>query len=259
MVYKILDRPEKGNLLGQIVNWLILTLILLSTLAVILESISGISKTYNHYFRLFNTFTIIVFTIEYLLRLWSSPVNEKYAGRFGRVRYAFSFMAIVDLLAILPFYLPLIIPIDLRFIRTLRMMRLFRLVKLVRYSDAIQDYVQVVKRRKEHLIIIISTILVFLVLISGVMYIVEHEAQPSKFTNIPETMWWAVCTMTTVGYGDVYPITNLGKLLSGIISILGIGLFAIPAGILSSGFIEVLQERKKESIEKCPHCGKELE
>jgi voltage-gated potassium channel len=245
--------------LGLIVNWFILILILLSTLAVILESISGISKTFNIHFRVFNTITIVIFSIEYLLRLWSSPVDKKYSGRFGRIKYALSFMAIVDLLAILPFYLPLIVPIDLRFIRTLRMMRLFRLVKLVRYSNAIQDYIQVINRRKEHLIIIISTILVFLVLISGVMFIVEHEAQPLKFKDIPETMWWAVCTMTTVGYGDIYPITTLGKLLSGIISILGIGLFAIPAGILSSGFVEVLQERRKKNIEKCPHCGKRID
>ncbi|GAA4334365.1 hypothetical protein GCM10023184_28350 [Flaviaesturariibacter amylovorans] len=146
--------------------------------------------------------------------------------------------AIVDVLAILPFYLPYLIGYDLRFIRLLRLTRLLRFFKLGRYVGAFRMIRQVFRAKKEELILSLSITLLLIVVASCIMYFVEHDAQPTKFSSIPETMWWSVATLTTAGYGDVYPVTMLGKTLTAIISILGVGMFALHAGILASGFSE---------------------
>ena len=153
-------------------------------------------------------------------------------------------LAIIDLLAILPFYLPMIIPLDLRFIRAVRLFRLFRLFKMGRYSKAVFILKKVLKEKKEELVLIIFVIFLLLIIFSSLMYFIEKEAQPEAFSNIPEAMWWGIITLTTVGYGDVYPITPLGKILGALIAFLGIGMFALPAGILGSGLVEIV--RKKE-------------
>lgn len=153
-------------------------------------------------------------------------------------------LAMIDLFAILPFYLPMIIPLDLRFIRAVRLFRLFRLFKIGRYSKALSLLKKVLKDKKEELILIIFVVFLLLIIFSSLMYFIEKEAQPEAFSSIPEAMWWGIITLTTVGYGDVYPITPLGKILGALIAFLGIGMFALPAGILGSGLVEVV--RKKE-------------
>ena len=255
-INRILDKPDNDTL-GTVIGWFILILIILSVISVILETIHSLYMPFKLYFELFEFFTITIFTIEYLLRFWSCDADSKYSGFIGRLKYTASFMAIVDLLAILPFYIPFFISLDLRFLRIIRIMRMFRLIKITRYSNAISEAILVIKSRKEHLIITLTVIMILLILISGIMYSVEYDAQPDAFYNIPQTMWWAICTMTTVGYGDIFPITPLGKFLAGIISLLGVGLFAVPVGIISSGFVEVMDKDKK-APKKCPHYGKDL-
>lgn len=209
-----------------------------------LESVHSIAVEYADLLRGFEILSVVVFTIEYILRIWSCPVDKRYSGGIGgRIKYAISFMALVDLVAILPFYLPFLIQLDLRFVRVLRLLRLFRLAKLSRYTSALAQLGQVFRSRREHLVITFAGIIIILVFASGLMFYVENQAQPDHFSSIPETMWWAVCTMTTVGYGDVYPVTALGKILAGVVSILGLCLFAVPAGIISSGFIEILTNK----------------
>jgi voltage-gated potassium channel len=165
-------------------------------------------------------------------------------------------MALVDLFAILPFYLPFIIPFDLCALRALRLVRLFRLFKMSRYVEALTTLDDVIKAKKEELAVTLAMILILLILASSAMYIAETDAQPDKFPNIPATLWWGVVTLTTIGYGDIYPVTPLGKVIGGLIAFLGIGLFALPAGILAAGFAEEVQKTKRPLI--CPHCGKEL-
>jgi voltage-gated potassium channel len=164
-------------------------------------------------------------------------------------------MAIIDLLAILPFYLPLVLP-DFRFMRAIRLFRLFRILKLARYSDALKTFADVLNLKKEELGVTFFATLILLVVASSMVYEAENEVQPEAFANIPDAMWWGVVTLTTVGYGDIYPVTPLGKFIGSFVVISGIGLFALPAGILASGFNEVLQRRKEKHRKKmiCPHC-----
>jgi len=170
----------------------------------------------------------------------------------ARRKFAFSFMALIDLFAILPFYLPMILPIDLRFLRMVRITRLMRVLKINRYSKALTTIFRVISRKKEELL---ATVFVmgFVIMISAtLMYYFENEIQPEVFPNIVSSLWWAIATLTTVGYGDVYPVTFIGKVLASVIAVSGIGLVALPTGIISSGFVDELG-KKPEDIE-CPHC-----
>lgn len=257
--YEILDIASPGDILSRIFDIFIVALIFINVVAVVLETIQGLSNQFSNVFKILEIFSVIIFTIEYILRIWSSTENPKYRNPItGRFRFTLTPLALVDLFAILPFYLPLLIPFDLRFLRAVRLIRLFRLFKIGRYSESMKLFGRVLKSKKEELFIAIFAVFILLIISSSLLYYVETEAQPEAFSSIPAAMWWGVSTLTTVGYGDVYPITPLGKFLGAIISFLGIGLFAMPTGILSAGFIEQIRARK--STEKiCPKCGERLE
>lgn len=257
--YEILEKAADGDLASRIFDIFIMSLIFLNVIAVILETVKGIALHFMPLFQTFEIVSVVIFTIEYLLRLWSCTVYKKYKAPFrGRFRFALTPMAIVDLVAILPFYIPMLIPFDLRFVRVLRLMRMFRLFKMGRYSDSLKTLGNVLKRKKEELLITVFVVGILLVFISSLMYYVENEAQPEAFSSIPAAMWWGVATLTTVGYGDAYPITTLGKFLGAIIALLGIGMFALPAGILGGGFVEEMR-KKQDKRTVCPHCGKEID
>lgn len=167
-------------------------------------------------------------------------------------------MALIDLAAILPFYIPFLIAIDLRVLRMFRVFRLLRIFKANRYTRALSTVLSVIKAKAEQLLSSLFVIIVLVVIASVMMFNIENAAQPDKFKSVFDGMWWAVATFTTVGYGDIYPITAAGKILSAIIAILGIGLVAIPTGIITSGFTEMLTKRHSFKI-VCPHCGQEIE
>ena len=248
--FETLEKGEGDDRLSKRFDIFIMALILLNVAAVILETVDSIHDDYEQYFNYFEYLSVFVFTIEYLGRLWTCTYHEKYKHPFwGRIKFIFSFMAIVDLLAIIPFYLPLFLNIDGRVLRVLRLFRIVRIFKMGRYSTAFNMIVTVVSKRKEELLVTLTIVFVMLILASSLMYYVEHEAQPEVFRNIPETMWWGVATLTTVGYGDVYPITGLGKVLGAFIAILGVGIFALPAGIIASGFEAEISKRMKEKEE----------
>jgi voltage-gated potassium channel len=258
-VHSILDASDHHNKLSRVFNVFLIILISLNVLAVILETVEGIYKAHIKEFNYFEIFSVTVFTIEYALRFWAITSEEKYAHPItGRIKYMFTGSALIDLLAILPFYLPMLIGFDLRFIRILRLLRLLRILKISRYMHATKMIGNVFKSKKEELIITVLLIVFLIVIVSSVMFYVEHDAQPDKFSSIPATMWWSVATLTTVGYGDMFPVTVLGKTLASAISILGIGLVALPAGILASGFSEELKKVHEHDRPHCPHCGKEL-
>jgi voltage-gated potassium channel len=241
----ILEKHPFKDTISKAINIFIITLIILNVISVILETEESL-KVYSKLFRWFEIFSVGIYTIEYFLRLWSITADKKYKHPFaGRLRYMGQPFAIIDLLAILPFYLPLLIPFDLRFIRILRLFRIFRVLKLGRYSVALQSIGRVIKNKSAELISVVFVISVLLVVTSGCMYYIEHEAQPKQFPSIMSTMWWSVVTLTTVGYGDVYPITPLGKFFGAIIAFLGIGMFALPAAILASGFTKEIKQVKK--------------
>ena len=179
----------------------------------------------------------------------------------GRYKYAFSWLGIVDLLSILPFYLPLIFTPNLLVVRILRLLRLLRIFKLTRFSKSMRTIGNVLRETRADLVTTLFVTFILLVLSSSIMYYVERGAQPDKFASIGHAFWWAVATLTTVGYGDVYPVTPLGKLLSGIIAIVGIGFIALPTGIISSAFIDQINARKAAQTPtecECPDCGKKF-
>jgi len=257
-VYKVVEVADPDNKLSRYFDLFIIILIFLNALAVILETVHGIATVLGTYFQAFEVFSVTVFTVEYIARLWTCNLNEKYASGFtGRLRYAATPMALIDLLAILPFYLPLFVTLDLRFLRMLRLFRILRILKLARYFETLRKMGRVITAKKEELTITISVVLVLLVFAASLMFYIENPAQPENFSSIPAAMWWAVATLTTVGYGDVYPVTPLGKALGSFIAMLGVGMVALPAGIIGSGFMEEIQKEKEQKI--CPHCGKPLD
>jgi voltage-gated potassium channel len=257
-IYEILEKAQKGDTASLIFDWFIMSLISLNVIAVILATVQRLSSQYSNFFRLFEIVSVIIFTVEYILRMWSCTINENYKHPiFGRIRYLITPFAIVDLLAILPFYLPRLIPVDLRFLRALRLIRLFRVLKMARYNNALASLKNVILKKREELIVTVFTVFIFLILLSSAVYLVENPVQPEAFPDIPTAMWWGVVTMTTVGYGDIYPVTVLGRIFAAIVSVLGVGLFALPAGFLASGFSEELRKGKKKKI-TCPECGREI-
>ncbi len=256
LAWKILEGDSRGS---RVFGLAILLLIALNVLAVILESIRPIREAYGQFFATFETVSVSIFTAEYLVRLWCCTVHERYRKPlWGRLRFACAPRVLIDLLAFLPFYLPFL-GVDLRYIRLLRVLRVFRILKMGRYYTALDLIVAVLRSRREELLMSLALMGALLIVSSSLMYSVENAVQPDKFPNIPATMWWAVSTLTTVGYGDVYPVTGTGRALAGTIAAFGIGMFALPAGILGSGFVEEIQRRRKSGSRKCPHCGRELE
>ena len=256
-VWEIVEVAAPGDRLSKLFDISILILISFNVLAVILESVQSLQAKYALLFSSFEIFSVAVFTIEYLSRIWSCVIDPRFNKAVtGRLKFAFHPMAIIDLLAILPFYLPFV-GFDLRFIRVLRLFRIIRVAKIGRYYSSLQLIKNVFISKKEELVLTSFVMVLLLIIAANIMFYCENAVQPDAFPNIPATMWWAVATLTTVGYGDIYPVTVIGKLFASIIAILGIGMFALPTGILGAGFVEEIQKRNRKNT-KCPHCGKEL-
>jgi voltage-gated potassium channel len=255
------QRPKFGGW-PFIVNVLIVTVIFVNIAAVILFSIDSYELAFEPLLMGIELFSVCFFTIEYVLRIWVSkedPFFQRF--RFPRLRYLASWSAVIDLLAVLPFYL-IIFGLNIKF---LLLLRFFRLLKIVRYFKVLQLIARVFRGKAQELSITVFSILTVSLFILCVMNYVEGPLQPEVFGNIPEAIWWAVITLTTVGYDNEVPVTILGKFLGGIIALLGIGIFALPAGILASGFSQEFNTLQCESphhhynSKDWPHCGKPLE
>jgi voltage-gated potassium channel len=247
-VYDILELEDPEDRDTRIVSFILLTLIILNVLAVIIETVESIYLSYIKVFQIFGDLSIVVFSVEYLLRLWSCNVDERYSGPIsGRIKFALTPLVLIDLMVILPFYLAYL-TLDRRLLRSLRILWTFRLLKISRYSKSLQTIMNVVKAQKDELAMSLTAIIFFMVLSSTLIYFLEHDAQPQNFPDIPATMWWAILTMTTIGE-DVYPITPLGKAIGGLIIILGVATFALPTSILTSGFVDEL-DRQRENCKE---------
>ncbi|MDD1678769.1 MAG: ion transporter [Methanomicrobiales archaeon] len=254
-----MEVQDHGDDQAHLFDIFMMVIISLNILAVMLETVNFIEANYFIYLHIFDVFSVGIFTVEYGLRAWVATENEWYRRPItGRLRHALAPMSIIDFLAILPFYIPfLIVGLDLRFIRILRLFRISRILKMGHYSESLKTFERVFYKKWHELSMAFFVIFVALVLFSSVMYYAEHMAQPDKFGSIPEAMWWGTVTLATIGYGDVYPITPLGKVIGGIIALLGIAIFALPTGIVAAGFVEELYAgKKKGETVVCPHCGK---
>lgn len=264
-IYNIIRDDDENNTASNIFDSVIISLIIINVIMVIADTFKLPSFVQNIFYYI-ELVSVVIFSIEYILRIYTSDLMfPNMSSTKARFKYAFSFMALVDLFAILPFYLPFLIPIDLRVLRILRIIRLLRVFKVNRYTHALSAIGNVFKRKKSQLLSSIFIVVLLMIIASVLMYSVENEAQPEAFSNAFTSLWWAVATLTTVGYGDIYPITVLGKLLSGIIALLGIGLVAVPTGIISAGFMEQIEEEKNSSKVQeddkcyCPYCGHKLD
>jgi len=261
-VYEIVQPAESSDAASKLFDWLIILLIAANVLLVILDTFDN-SEAVKQIFYAVEFWSVLVFTVEYLMRFWTATyIYPDRRPAFARLRYALSFMAVIDLLAILPFYLPFVIPVDLRVLRMVRLLRLLRLLKVNRYTAALSTVGGVIRRKSTQLLSSMFVVLILMVIASVLMYSIENEAQPEVFTNAFTGLWWAVATLTTVGYGDIFPVTAVGKALSAVIALLGIGLVAVPTGIISAGFVEVV-DHGSESAEGakhyCPYCGKKID
>lgn len=237
----------------------LIVLISLNVLGLILMTVPELKVVIGPYFTYFEGFSFFSFGIEYLFRVWSCVEIKKYRHPvFGRLKYMFTTMAIIDLLSVFSFYF--ISGHSLTYIRFLRLLRIVMIFKFLRYLKSLRLIVHVLKEKRAELIIVISFIFLLLTFSSSLMYFVEHPVQPLVFRSIPDAMWWGINTLTTVGANEGNPITLPGKILAGIVSILGIGLFALPTGILASAFSEhVTKHKQKKPAKKCPHCGENIE
>lgn len=256
-VYEIVEVAKPGDRASWVFDVAILSLIALNVLALILESVPEIGERWAVAFLLFERCSVAIFSIEYILRVWSCVASSRFARAGGRVRFALTPMAVIDMLAIAPAYLP-VLGVDLRVARTLRLFRLVRIAKMGRYTRALRIIQNVLVSRREELITSLAFMLALVIVSSSLLYMAEKDAQPEHFGSIPDAMWWAVVTLTTVGYGDIYPITVMGRILAAIIAILGIGMVALPTSILGSGFVDELKTERADPL-SCPHCGKGIE
>ena len=234
---KVADWLDGSGTIARAIDTFLITLIALNVALVLIESEPGVSDgDFGPALRVFETVSSLVFTLEYVLRLWTAVEQARFASPVrGRLRFALTPMALIDLVAIVPFWLPMFITVDLRFVRALRLFRLVRLLKIGRYAHAVNALGRVFALKKAQLPMTFFSVSLLLIVCAGLMYFVENPAQPDKFTSIPQTMWWAAATLTTVGYGDMYPITTLGQILGAFISFIGVVIIAVPAGIVASG------------------------
>ncbi|MEE9385001.1 MAG: ion transporter [Nannocystaceae bacterium] len=250
---ELLSVEHRGDATSRWFNALLGGLIVLNVVATILESVSWIRQGRESVFAAFETASVAVFSLEYVARLWSAANSWR-----ARLRLALRPMMLVDLLSILPWYLPRT-GVDLRVLRALRLLRVVRVLRLGPYAAAQRTLLGMVKRSRYELGVTLSFGVVLVLLAASSMYLVEREAQPDAFSSIPAAMWWAVVTLTTVGYGDVYPVTPVGQAIGAVIATLGIGLFALPTAILGASFLDALRnERETASRGNCPHCGGDL-
>ncbi|MAI60536.1 MAG: potassium channel protein [Rickettsiales bacterium] len=249
-VWKLLEPAEDNDNLSKFIDIFLVNLIFFNILMVILETVDTLYFRYRLWFIYFELFSVTIFSIEYVSRFWSCVENKTKGETNGkaRLRYIFSFSAIIDLIAILPSLLAFLFPtVDLRFVRALR---IFRLLKFSRYSNSINTLLIVLWDQRKSLGAAFFILFIVLIISSSGMYIVEKDIQPDKFGSIPQSMWWSIVTLTTVGYGDVYPVTSMGKFFGSIIIILGIGTVALPSGILASAFTEYTRRNQKKYEDK---------
>ncbi|MCS7015085.1 MAG: ion transporter [Gemmatales bacterium] len=234
-------------------------LIIASVATVVLETVSWLAERFAIWFLTIEVIAVAIFTVEYFARLWTCTQAPRYSHPlFGRLLFVVTPMAILDLLAILPFYLMFFVE-NVGDLRMLMLLRMARLAKLGRYSTSAQVMVRALRRCREELVVTLGLMFLLILISATLVYLAEHHVQPDKFPDIPSAMWWSVITLTTVGYGDVYPVTPLGRFFAALSAIFGVGMVALPTGILGASFLEELRASRQAQGKKCPHCGQPLD
>ena len=275
--WEILEVAEPDDRPSWLFDIAIRLLIALNVLVVVIETIPEAAAFAGEWFRLFDLFSVAVFSVEYLGRVWSCTSDERYRQPVaGRIRFALTPLALIDLFAVLPFWLPMT-GLDLRILRGVRLFRIFRILKIARYSRALRTFGRVFRSQSEELALTFALVAFLVLIASSLLYFAENPAQPDVFSSVPAAMWWGVVTLTTVGYGDVYPVTILGRVLGGVFALTAVLLIALPTAILGAAFVDELrregdggrveaaapsppEDGDPQRIDRavCPHCGRRL-
>ncbi|MAK59857.1 MAG: cation transporter [Ponticaulis sp.] len=248
-----MEQGSSGESKLSWINRALVFLVLLSLIMLALETEQTISDQAHDVLRALNVVVVSVFAVEYVLRFWAAGENEKYRGVKGHIRYAFSFYAIADLLAFLPELLIMMFAADHispQMLAILKAFRLFRLFKLARYIPAFNLLRDAMRKAGSQLLISLFLALALVYVSAIALYLIEGEIQPDAFGSIPRAVWWAIATLTTVGYGDVFPITPAGRVAASCIALAGIGVVALPAGVFASSFSDVIRERQESRQEQ---------
>lgn len=242
--FEIVEEAAPGDRPSRLFDRFLIVLITLNIAAVVLETVPSLHDRFAHEFLVFEVVSVIVFTVEYAVRIWVAPEFpslKRHGPLMSRVRYALSIGALIDLLAFLPFYLAIFFGADLR---VLRVLRLLRFLKLMRYSSALMTLQRVFYDERRALLASLLIMFGLLIISSTAIYHAERLAQPEAFGSIPAAMWWSLATLTTVGYGDIVPVTLYGKLIGGVVMLFGLGMFALPLGIIAMGFSQEVNQRQ---------------
>lgn len=245
-IYRLLDASEAAYRPARIINQALIWVIVANVTAATLESSMDLDAAWERAFFVFELVSVAIFSLEYGLRVWVSvdhPACSGMAHWRARLKYMRSPLAVVDFLAVAPFYVSMFVPVDLRY---LRLFRLLRLLKLTHHVRGLEIFGHVLRSEARTLAAAVFTMLILVFIAASMMYSLESKAQPEAFGSVFQAIWWAVVTMTTVGYGDVTPITVPGRLIGVVIMILGVGTVALPAGMLAARFSEELQARKDQ-------------
>ena len=252
-LFHILHKPSPQNPLARHVNYFLTFLILSNALCVTLETIPSLGSTYQTLFIIFENISTALFAIEYFTRIWVCVEQERYAAPVtGRIRYALNPLPILDLIVISTFWLP----IDLRFLRIARIVRLLKVLQLEEFHEALERISTGLAKRRQLIIVSVMLMLLSIYASSAMVYQLEHATQPDVFSSIPATLWWALETLTTIGYGDMIPVTGAGRLFAGLISVFGIGVFALPMAIITAVILEAGSTNTHAPTPVCRHCGR---
>lgn len=259
-LYQLLESGEKDDPASRLVDVGLISLIAVNLVATTLESVPELQAQYGSEFFWIEVVSVVVFTIEYVLRVAcvvERPGAEDESRARGRVRYMMRPMALMDLLAVLPFYLSAFFAIDLRL---LRLLRLLRVLKLTHYFTALGTLLYVLRTERNALGAAYFLVMLGILIASCGIYLFEHSAQPEAFASIPASIYWSIVTLSTVGYGDVVPVTDGGRILGGVVIMLGVGTLTIPTGIMATGFALELRKRREIAAQgaECPTCGSSL-
>ena len=238
-IYRQLD-PEAYREKGlSVTNKLISLLVVMCVISAILETEPLLSGAYAHSFEALNTIFLVVFTIEYLARIWAMSEREEYKGWIGRLRYALTFPALIDLLTVLPFWFGT--GSEILMLRLLRLLRILKLARIPHVSEALKTLADALKARSVELALSVAFAFLLMIVAATTLYFLERHIQPDAFGSIPRALWWGMATLTTVGYGDIYPVTVMGKVAAGLYAFAGIGLVAMPTGIFAAAMSEIVK------------------
>lgn len=249
-LFHILHKPSATHPIARYANYFLTFLIVTNALFVALETVPEVGIRYRTPFWWFEAVSTGLFIIEYLTRLWVCVEQGRYVHPVsGRLRYAVQPLPLLDLTVIVTYWMP----IDLRFLRVARMVRLLKVLRLAHFEESLDKIADGLRKRRALIVVAITMMVLCIYASSSLVYQVEHGQQPAVFTSIPGTFWWAMETLTTIGYGDMVPITPLGKFFAGMISIFGIGIFALPTAIVTAAIVEA-GVSDPQSV-TCAHCG----